>query len=347
LGGRGRHESLDKIAQDDDQWVTEILGQEAKPFWEIKPMDDAREPFLRTEVENGITTIQIRQDGNQGVNSARKSHINQSVLSGITSINSPHALAAKQEMQSWKLLQLNPADLREPTRQDAGLRDTITSSGKNLAAALYRVKQQDKYSLKEISRSLNNILHNFIEVNVYDDRANRQFIIKLKDVDGKEFSSRVLSEGTLRLLTLCIFEYDEQHTGLLCLEEPENGIHPVRISGLAQLLKYLSTNIVDMPLCQVIVNTHSSLLVGELIQWEDDPNVTVWLSRMSTLVTNVDDRRIKIKTTRMNPVLKRNTDQIAFWPATETEYKLTLMEVVEYLRSANPENAIQKVNTNG
>lgn len=158
-------------------------------------------------------------------------------------------------MRSWKFLQLNPEDLREPTRQDIGLRDPITQSGKNLAAALFRIKQDDEYNLTEIYRNLNNLLPNLTEVNVYDDRANRQFIIKIKGEDGREFSSRVLSEGTLRLLTLCILQQYRQHTGLLCFEEPENGIHPFRIKTMANLLKELSVDFQDteMPLRQVIV----------------------------------------------------------------------------------------------
>lgn len=37
---------------------------------------------------------------------------------------------------------------------------------------------------------------------VEDDRVNHQYLIKLKAEDGNLFSSRVLSEGTLRLLAL-------------------------------------------------------------------------------------------------------------------------------------------------
>ena len=193
--------------------------------------------YSNNREQNEITTIKIRQDGRQGGKATPANAVAQTVLGGINSVDFPHAFAAKEEMRSWKFLQLNPEDLREPTRQDVGLIDTITPGGKNLAAALYRIKQADQYNLKEISRKLNSFLPNFTEVNVYDDKVNRQFIIKVKGEDGKEFSSRVLSEGTLRLLALCILEYDEKHTGLLCFEEPENGIHPFRIKAMAHTVK--------------------------------------------------------------------------------------------------------------
>lgn len=70
----------------------------------------------------------------------------------------------------------------------------------------------------EISRELNSFIPNYTQVFVEDDTENKQYIIYLKNVDGKKYSSRVLSEGTLRLLTLCILQHDMKYSGLLCLK---------------------------------------------------------------------------------------------------------------------------------
>ena len=247
-------------------------------------------------------------------------------------------------MKSWKFLRLNPDDLREPTSQDIGMRDTVTPSGKNLAAALFRIQQDDPYNLKEISRKLNNLLPNLTEVNVYNDKANKQFIIKIKGEDCREFSSRVLSEGTLRLLTLCILQYDDQHTGLLCFEEPENGIHPFLIKTITQLLKDLSVDFkdTDMPLRQVVVNTHSPVLVNQMIQWEDDKNVSIWLSQLNTLIADIEEKRIKLKITSMLPVINENKEQLTL-PISEEEKKLTLIGLKDYLETADTENTIKTI----
>ena len=342
-----KHEHLEKIKPDDDQWIPRILPKEAKPLWQTKRAGGSIKPFIQTIQQSGMPTIKIRQDGKQGVGKSTPANaVTQTILGGINSVDFPHAFAAKEEIRSWSFLQLTPQDLREPTRQDLGLRDTITSSGKNLAAALYRIKQADEYNLKEISRKLNSFLSNFTEVNVYDDKTNRQFIIKIKGEDGKEFSSRVLSEGTLRLLTLCILEFDDKHTGLLCFEEPENGIHPFRMKAMAKQLKDLSADFLDTntPLRQVIVNTHSPVLVGELIQWENDHNVSIWLSRLTSLITDVGDERIKTKITKMSPVLNKRASQLSlFSSVSESERKFTLAEVIEYLKTADPENALKAV----
>ncbi|MBK9091279.1 MAG: AAA family ATPase [Anaerolineae bacterium] len=340
-------EHLEKIKAEDDYWIHDILPKEAKPLWQTKKAGGSTVPFIQTVEQNGVTTIKTRQDGRQGGKATPAKAVTQTVLGGINSVDFPHAFAVKEEMRSWKFLQLNPEDLREPTSQDVGLRDTMTSGGKNLAAALYRIKQTDEYSLKEISRKLNSFLPNFTEVNVYDDRVNRQFIIKVQGEDGKEFSTRVLSEGTLRLLALCVLEYDDKYTGLLCFEEPENGIHPFGMKAMARLLRDLSVDFTNtgMPLRQVIVNTHSPVLLIELIQWQADRDVSVWLSSLNSLITDTDGQRTKTKITRMRFVSKENSEyrQMAFLPVSEVERKLTVAEAIRYLQTADPENAIKAI----
>jgi AAA domain, putative AbiEii toxin, Type IV TA system len=80
-------------------------------------------------------------------------------------------------------------------------------------------------------------------------------------------------------LALAVLALDPEAQGLICLEEPENGIHPERIPKILQLLQDIATDTteaigLDNPLRQVIINTHSpevvkqvpddSLLVAEL-----------------------------------------------------------------------------------
>jgi len=342
-----KHEELKKIPPKADHWAKKMIPKEAVSLWKAKRAGGSRVPFIKTIQQNERTTIKIRQDGRQGGKATPADAVSQTVLGNISSVDFPHAFAVKEEMRSWMFLQLNPEDLREPTRQDIGLRDTITVGGKNLAAALYRIRQTDPYSLKEISRKLNSFLPNYTEVKVRDDKVNRQFTIRIEGEDGKAFSSQVLSDGTLRLLALCVLEQDDKHTGLLCFEEPENGIHPFRMKAMAHLLKDLSIDFTDadMPLRQIIVNTHSPVLVNQLLQWRANNDVSVCLSRLNTLITETDGTRNKIKITKMSPVLKEkeNSVQLLLFPVSEPERKVTLAEVIDYLETADTENTIKDI----
>ena len=129
-----KHESLDKIKNEDDQWVKSGPPGVASSLWKTQRAGGSRKPYIETIEQDGTTRIRVRQDGRQGGRATPANVVSQTVLGGINSVDFPHALAAKEEMRNWRFLRLNPDHLREPTRKDIGMRDTITPSGENLAA---------------------------------------------------------------------------------------------------------------------------------------------------------------------------------------------------------------------
>nr|WP_281289082.1 AAA family ATPase [Methylacidimicrobium tartarophylax] len=76
--------------------------------------------------------------------------------------------------------------------------------------------------------------------------------------EGIDYSSRVVSEGTLRVLALCAIAVNPWAGSLIAFEEPENGVHPRRLELVAQLLFSLAFE----QSRQVLVTTHSPLLCG-------------------------------------------------------------------------------------
>ncbi|MFC7639903.1 AAA family ATPase [Streptosporangium lutulentum] len=74
--------------------------------------------------------------------------------------------------------------------------------------------------------------------------------------------ARALSEGTLRFLALCVLLEDPTVTGLICMEEPENGIHPANLPAMVDLVRDLAVDPQEAPdaanpFRQVIINTHA------------------------------------------------------------------------------------------
>ena len=333
------HESLEKIKPEDDNWVKMLVPKTNGGLWKSVRAGGSREAFIRTEQEGDKLAIKIRQDGKGHGKATPADAVSQTVLSGINSVDFPHALAAKEEMRSWKFLQLNPDDLREPTKQDAGIRDEITATGNNLAAALFRIKHNDPYALKEISRKLNSFLPNFVAVDVVDDKANRQFIIRLQETDDKWFSSRVLSEGTLRLLALCILSFDDKYAGLLCFEEPENGISPYLIKATTTLLKDLSSSLAesDANLRQVIVNTHSPGLLSALFRYTNNADVSVWMAGQNSLIKEIMGEKTLLKVTRVLQIPLNSSQLLPF--TDDRQKKITLNEAIAYLNTVDSEGA--------
>ena len=67
-----------------------------------------------------------------------------------------------------------------------------------------------------------------------------------------------LSDGTLRYLCLLAILCDPEPPPLVCIEEPELGLHPDILPTLARLLQEAATN------TQLLVTTHSDILVDGL-----------------------------------------------------------------------------------
>ena len=90
-----------------------------------------------------------------------------------------------------------------------------------------------------------------IEVN-----RTKEGLLSLRVIEhGLPYSSRVISEGTLRILGLLAALHLKSSTTVIGYEEPENGVHPVRLKLVADLFKKVQ----ETQNKQIIINTHSPI----------------------------------------------------------------------------------------
>ena len=238
-------------------------------------------PFIRTvpsdsDDTNSPPAIKLHSDqkgkkmGAPSLVPARKSP--QTVLSGVNSSTHPTALAARREMRSWRLLQLEPSALRR--FDNFGDDPHITSTGEHLPGALMRLN-----NYAEVSERLSNLLPDIVAVSVDADEKRQVKTLLLTMKDKQTYTASSLSDGTLRFLALAVLALDPKFGGLLCMEEPENGIHPSRIPQMLSLVRSLSEDVDETgaaqeapvaasPIRQIIINTHSPLVVAELTDSE-------------------------------------------------------------------------------
>ncbi|NER38351.1 MAG: AAA family ATPase [Oscillatoria sp. SIO1A7] len=237
--------------------------------------------FISTKGEGAERIIKLHKDGGSSGRPLPRLAVNlpRTVLSATNAAESPTALLARREMQSWRLLQLEPSSLRQPDEFTAPKK--LGTDGSHLAATLYHLSRSQMREKPEESDSeaapiyaqVVNRLADLIEDvdKVWIDRDDRRELLTLmvKSRDGTSYPARALSDGTMRFLALAVLELDPEVEGLICLEEPENGIHPERIPKILELLKDIATDVeepigLDNPLRQVIVNTHSPAVVGQV-----------------------------------------------------------------------------------
>lgn len=225
--------------------------------------------FLDTYEENGKAEFRLHQDNKQGRNRLLPAaEAERSVLSTVTIAREfPHLYAIQKELAALRYLQLDPAAERRSSPLDAP--ETLEEDGANLAAVLYRMEQETRSAerprgvLADVLIALAEIVPGVTDLVVERDDERREYRLRLRMRGGQRFSSRVISDGTLRVLSLLALLHDPQHRGVLCFEEPENGVHKNRLEKLMQFLEEScadpSAEVVepDSSLLQIIVNTHS------------------------------------------------------------------------------------------
>jgi predicted ATPase len=261
------HESLNYITQGDSG---QHLLFENSPQWRNDVVINGRRGagFISTIHEDDKIQIQQHQDGKQG--RAQKFLANtlpRTILSATNATESSTALLTRRELESWQLLQLEPAILRQSSSFNAP--HTLSSVGENLASTLYYLANQpnndfDVYTY--IANQLSELIDDVKEIYVDRDERRELFTIDVTDARGTVHPAKALSDGTLRFLALAVLDLSLGQNALVCLEEPENGIHPSRIPAIIHLLQQIATDAQtsEDSLRQVIINTHSPSVVQQV-----------------------------------------------------------------------------------
>jgi predicted ATPase len=250
------------------------------PAWRNSVVHSRRrgKNFISTEEEGADHIVVLHQDGGgRGRPLWQVKTLSRTALSTVNTSESPTALLARREMQSWLLLQLEPSALRKPDEFSEFFAPTkLGSNGSHLAGILYRLayksSSRDTRSTPNpevcarIANRLAELIDDVYEVSIDRDEKRELLTLNVTGRDKTPHAARALSDGTLRFLALAVLEGDPEVKGVMCLEEPENGIHPARIPAMIKLLQDIATDVrepvdSDNPLRQVIVNTHSPAVV--------------------------------------------------------------------------------------
>ena len=148
--------------------------------------------------------------------------------------------------------------------------------GEELAAYLNTLKSVEPKQFEAVEKALHTLIPSVdgIEISVSEIG---EVELRLKE-SGVAVPSRVLSEGTLRLLGLLALTGVDDPPSLVGFEEPENGVHPRRIQLIAEMLK-TQLNSGDT---QHIATTHSPILPDML------PDDSLFVVRRCGRSTQID-----------------------------------------------------------
>ncbi|MEQ8766588.1 MAG: AAA family ATPase [Planctomycetota bacterium] len=252
--------------------------------------------LITTEESGGkrvVRLLQERQDDDRRGDrhsSFPAENLPRTVLSSAQNASeSGTAVLVRREMRNWRILGLEPSALHGPDTYKNP--EAISEKGEHLPGTLQRLCQDPRQAesadrlLARVANRLAELVEGVQSLRVERDDSRKLLTLMLRDTQGHDVAASALSDGTLRFLALVILENDPEVTGLVCLEEPENGIHPGRLIAMLRLLEDMACDTqlpvdVDNPLRQILVNTHSPSFAAIM------PEDALLFARIRPFVTN-------------------------------------------------------------
>ena len=143
--------------------------------------------------------------------------------------------------------------VRAPQRADDPP-DELLPDARNLALVLNEIRHRGD---PRFDMAMKRFLPRYERVSTRIVGATVQLYLHERGLEAPVSAARV-SDGTLRFMAMQVALFAPTPPSLLCLEEPELGLHPDAVSALAELLVEASSR------TQLVVTTHSEALLSEL-----------------------------------------------------------------------------------
>jgi len=251
---------------------------------------DAKDVYFYYRFQNGRPALNVREkkDGQPMRRSLKREKLapDESVLSQVRDPDRYPELAWCADgfasiltFREWTFGRY--AGLREPQKTD--LPDSVLlPDARNLALVLNQIEHSGAGTrLEELMRRF---LPRFRRLSTLVQGGTIQFFLH-EDGCKEPIPATRLSDGTMRFLAMCAALLSPTPPSLLCIEEPELGLHPDALAVFAELLVEASDRM------QIIVTTHADSLVSALTEHLE--SVLVCEHRGGTKLTRLESAPLR------------------------------------------------------
>jgi len=174
----------------------------------------------------------------------------------------PVPSAVLQQLQEWTFYRDIDVGTQSLVRQPALLRSDIRllPSGSNLSSVFHAIQQDHPDDWNDILEIVQTAYPDFVRLTVRAEGGDGKVLLRWfeRPYEKEGISANLLSDGTLKLLCLIAILKSPDPPPLICIDEPELGLHPDWIKLVAELLQDAAMR------TQVIVATHSPQIVAKL-----------------------------------------------------------------------------------
>lgn len=146
----------------------------------------------------------------------------------------PRIRALREFIEGWQFLSVDLGAIREPRRDERATR--LDGRAANLVNILRTLRASDNPRLERILDNLRDLLRHVTGVDTSVEHG-RVLLLLTEWPFNTPFDALAVSDGTLRLLALLTALETMPEHGLLCIEEPEHGLHPLIFGPLLDVLR--------------------------------------------------------------------------------------------------------------
>jgi predicted ATPase len=169
-----------------------------------------------------------------------------------------------QHLASSATYRLNPLALRAVAHSEN--EPVLKPDGSNLAAVLHAMLAgPDRQSVIDLENKLHEAIPTLrgISTPISGGPGSHrvEFTLNVSAKPPVTIPSEQASDGAMLLLAFLVLVYGNA-PDILLLEEPENGLHPSRLKMVIEILRRISTGEIGYKPRQVILTTHSPLLLN-------------------------------------------------------------------------------------
>ncbi len=185
-------------------------------------------------------------------------------------------------LESWYISNFQIPDAKKS--QDIGVSERLSPTGDNLALVTDYIYENYPKVFDEILAKMKKRVPGISNVTAAKTEDGR-IILRFQDGSFKDpFISRYVSDGTLKMFAYLVLMNNPQKHPLLCIEEPENYLHPELLRQLAEEFREYSHKG-----GQVFISTHSPDFVNAL-----ELDELFWLTKKDgyTLINRAKDDKI-------------------------------------------------------
>lgn len=145
--------------------------------------------------------------------------------------------------------------IRKPVMPTAAIR--LQHDGANLPQLLNKIKINNKQDYNSIRKALNSVNPNYTGIDFNILGPNIELMLE-EDKLNRSIHVTHISDGTLRYLCLLSIIFNAQRGDLVCIDEPEIGLHPDMIAEIIEGIKQNCFN------CQFVISSHSEYVLNQL-----------------------------------------------------------------------------------